>query len=118
MQIDLILTIEELLEYMHLRHRFVIKTSEELYPNAVETLLPSWLKGSKDNYSWSEMAEDEYERPDKARRWIAKRYAKWGILDAYSASGVNICNRIEKPQVCKCSLFLYNMVKLVPCRMH
>ena len=106
MQIDLVLTIEELLEFMHLRHRFVIETSEELYPNAVETLLPNFLKGSNDNYDFAEMAEDDYERPDKARRWIAKRYAKWGISDDYSASGVNICNRIEKPQVCKCRLFL------------
>ena len=106
MQINLVLTIEELLEFMHLRHRFVIKTSEELYPNAVETLLPNFLKGSKDNEDLAEMAEDDYERPDKARRWIAKRYAKWRISDDYSGSGVNICNRIEKPQVCKCSLFL------------
>ena len=106
MQIDLILTIEELLEFMHLRQRFVVKKSEDLYPNAVETLLPSWLKGSKNNKILAEMAVGEYERPDKVRRWIAKRYAKWGISDDYSASGVNICNRIEKPQVCKCSLFL------------
>ena len=88
---------------MHLRHRFVIKKSESLYPNAVETLLPNWFKGSKANKDLAKMAEDEYERPDKARRWIAKRYAKWGISDDYSVSGVNICNRIEKPQVCECS---------------
>ena len=106
MQIDLVLTIEELLEFMHLRHWFVIETSEELYPNAVETLLPNFLKGSKDNYDLAKMAEDDYERPDKARRWIAKQYAKWGISDDYSGSGVNICNRIEKSQVCKCRLFL------------
>ena len=106
MQIDLVLTIEELLEFMHLRHRFVIKTSEELYPNAVETLLPNFLKRSKDNDDLAEMAEGDYERPDKVRRWIAKRYAKWGISDDYSGSGVNICNQIEKPQVCKCHLFL------------
>ena len=99
MQIDLVLTIEELLEFMHLRHRFVIKRSEDLYPNAVETLLPNWLRGSK--YF-----------PDKVRRWIAKRYAKWGISDDYRASGVKICNRIEKAQVC-----CYNEVNLIPCRM-
>ena len=91
---------------MHLRHRFVIKESEALYPNAVETLLPNWFKGSKANKDLAKMAEDEYERPDKARRWIAKRYAKWGISDDYNTSGVNICNRIEKPQVCECSFFL------------
>ena len=106
MQIDLVLTIEELLEFMHLRHRFVIKSSEELCPNAVETLLPNWLKGSKRNYVLATMTEDDYKKADKARRWIAKRYAKWGISDDYSGSGVNICNRIEKPQVCKCHLFL------------
>ena len=111
MQIDLVLTIEEMLEFMHLRHRFVIKESEELYPNAVETLLPNWLKGSNTNYDLALMAEDDYEKPDKVRRWIAKRYAKWGISDDYSASGVKICNRIEKPQVC-----CYNMVSLVHCR--
>ena len=112
MQIDLVLSIEELLEFMHLRHRFVIKKSEDLYPNAVETLLPNWLKGSKTNYYLAEMAEDKYKRPDKVRRWIAKRYAKWGISDDYSASGVKICNRIEKPQVC-----CHSTVNLVPCRM-
>ena len=111
MQIDLVLTIEEMLEFMHLRHRFVIKESEELYPNAVETLLPNWLKGSKDNVEWALMAEDDYEKPDKVRRWIAKRYAKWAISDDYSASGVKICNRIEKAQVC-----CYNKVNLIPCR--
>ena len=100
MQIDLVLTVEEMLEFMHLRHRFVIKQSEVLYPNAVETLLPNWLKGSIDNKDLAEMSEDEYERPDKVRRWIAKQYAKWGMSDDYSASGVKICNRIEKPQVC------------------
>ena len=112
MQIDLVLTIEEMLEFMHLRHRFVIKESEELYPNAVETLLPNWLKGSKDNKDWAEMPEDKYKRPEKVRRWIAKRYAKWGISDDYSASGVKICNQIEKTQVC-----CYNKVNLIRCRM-
>ena len=111
-QIDLVLSIEEMLEFMHLRHRFVIKESEALYPNAVESLLPKWFKGSKDNWDLAEMAENDYEKPDKVRRWIAKRYAKWGISDDYSASGVKICNRIEKPQVC-----CYNMVNLVPCTM-
>ena len=105
MQIDLVLTIEELLEFMHLRHRFVIKTSEELYPNVVETLLPNFLKGNYGNGNFVGMADNDYKRPDKVRRWIANRYAKWGISDDYSASGVNTCNRI-KPQVCKCHLFL------------
>ena len=109
MQIDLVLTIEELLEFMHLRHRFVIKESEALYPNAVATLLPNWFKGSKGNKDLAEMAEDEYKRPDKVRRWIAKRYAKWGVSDDYSTSGVKICNRIENPQVC-----YYNMAKPGP----
>ena len=98
MQIDLVLTIEELLEFMHLRHRFVIKESEERYPNAVETLLPNWLKGRK---YYPAMSEDKYEWSDKVRRWIARRYAKWAISDDYSASGVNICDRIKEPQVSK-----------------
>ena len=106
MQIDLVLTIEEMLEFMHLRHRFVIKGSEKCYPNAVETLLPNWFKGRKANEDLAGMAEDEYERPEKVRRWIAKRYAKWGISNDYSTSGVNICDRIEKPQVCKGSSLL------------
>ena len=106
MQIDLVLTIEEMLEFMHLRHRFVIKESEPLYPNAVETLLPTCFKGSMANNILAEMAEDKYERPDKVRRWIAKRYAKWEISNDYSTSGVNICNQIEKLEVCKCSFLL------------
>ena len=100
MQIDLVLTIEEMLEFMHFHHRFVIKESEKLYPNAVETLLPNWFKGSKGNIGLVEMTQDKYKRPDKVRRWISRRYAKWGISDDYSTSGVNICNRIEKPRVC------------------
>ena len=112
MQIDLVLTIEEMLEFMHLRHRFVIKESEELYPNAVETLLPNWLKASKTNDTLARMPEDKYKRPEKVRRWIGKQYAKWVISDDYSASGVNICDRIEKPQVC-----CYNKVNLIRCRM-
>ena len=97
---------------MHLRHRFVIKESEELYPNAVETLLPNWLKGSKTNDTLARMPQDKYKRPEKVRRWIGKRYAKWVISDDYSASGVNICGRIEKTQVC-----CYNKVNLIRCRM-
>ena len=70
--------------------------SRELYPNAVETLLPQWCKRGVD---WELVEYPKNGKSARARRWIAKRYARWWITDDYSTSGVNICNKINPAQV-------------------
>ena len=112
-QIDLVLTCEELLESqpikklfdkLHIYHWYAVQESKNIYPNAPETLLPKWCKNVRgiDDFP---LDVDEYlanypgdEKSDKARRWIAKRYAKWWISDDYT-SGVNICSKINPAQV-------------------
>ena len=104
-QIDLVLTCEELLEsrsikklfnILHIHRWYAIQKSEKMYPNAPETWLPKWFKGGKND---QKLVEDPgNKKSDRARSWIAKRYAKWWISDDYT-SGVNICNKINPPQV-------------------
>ena len=113
-QIDLVLTCEELLKSraikklcgcLHIHHSFVIQKSRRIYPNTPETLLPQWCKRDGDA-AWFGNDVDRYlaynpgdRMSDRARQWIAKRYAKWWITDDYSTSGVNICNKIVPPKV-------------------
>ena len=96
-QIELVLSIEELLESLHLRRRFVIPyhRSKFYYPNTPETLLPDWCKrGTCDK----DLVENK--KPSRVRKWIAKLYSKWWITNDYSASGVNVSNAIKPRPVC------------------
>ena len=113
-QIDLVLTCEELLESwpvkklfgcLHIHRWYAIQESRELYPNAPETSLPQWCKRGKQDWElvWHSKGKKKSER---AQRWIAKRYAKWWTTDDYSTSGVNICNKVNPPQVVSCYLMM------------
>ena len=102
-QIDLVLTCEELLksqpikkllDILHIHHWYAAKKSAMLYPNAPETLLPKWCRGGNRDQDLVSPSEG------RARRWIAKRYAKWWISDDHT-SGVNICRKINPAQVVK-----------------
>ena len=97
MQIDLVLTCEELLKSwpvkklfgrLHIHHWYTIQKSRTISPNVPETLLPRLCKSYR------------------AQSWIAKRYAKWWITDDYSTSGVNICNKINPLQVVSCYIIM------------
>ena len=92
-QIDLVLSFEELLESLHLRHRFVIKQSKTFYPNVPATLLPQWCKRGATDKEFAEDAEF-----GKAQKRVAKWYSKLFITDEFSTSGRNISDAI-KPQV-------------------
>ena len=105
-QIDLVLTCEELLESwpvkklfscLHIHRWYAIQESGALYPNTPETSLPKWCKGGRDDKDLVKFPGSG--KSDRGRRWIAKRYAKWWITDDYSTSGVNLCNKINPPQV-------------------
>ena len=89
-QIDLVLSFEELLESLHLRHRFVIKQSKTFYPNDPATLLP-------------DLCVKFGTAPERVAKW----YSKLFITDEYSTSGRNISDAI-KPQVLQHS---YVMIK-------
>ena len=106
-QIDLVLTCEELLESwpikklfdtLHIHHWYATKKSATLYPNAPETLLPKWCKGSKHDRELARPSEGKT-KSDRTRSWIAKRYVNWWISDDYSTSGINICSKINPAQV-------------------
>jgi len=96
LQIDLVLSLEELLESLHLRQRFVSPYHRSaFYPNTPETLLPDWCKrGTCDK----DLVENK--KPSRVRKWIAKLYSKWWITNDYSASGVNVSNAIKPHPVC------------------
>ena len=105
-QIDLVLTCEELLESqpikklfdtLHIHRWYAVQKSTTLYPNAPETLLPKWCKGGKHDQDLVSPTESE-KKSQVIRRRIAKRYAKWWVSDDYT-SGINICNKINPPQV-------------------
>ena len=112
-QIDLVLTCEELLEsrpvkklfsFLHIHHWYAIQKSRKLYPNIPETLLPQWCKRGGDDEDLANSLTNG--TSDKARRWVAKRYAKWWITDDYRTSGVNICDKINPPQVLSCYMMI------------
>ena len=100
-QIDLILSFEELLESLGIRHRFVKKESTKSYPNAPMTLLPQWCKKKGVDEEILAADPDEYYpgRLGKVRKWIAKQYSKLWITDDYSTSGVRISEAIKPPPV-------------------
>jgi len=93
-QIDLILNFEELLESLGIRHRFVIKESEENYPNVPATLLPEWCKIWANDYFLVHY-------PENHKIWtrMGKWYSKLWITDEYSTSGVKISDAIKQPPV-------------------
>ena len=74
-----------------------IQKSRTVYPNTPETLLPNWCKGDKNDDDLARFPG--YTNSDKARRWVAKRYAMWWVPDDYTTSGVNIFNQVHPAQV-------------------
>jgi len=90
--------IKKLFDVLHIYHWHAIQMSATLYPNVPETLLPKWCKGGKNDWELVSPSEGK-KKSDRARSWIAKRYAHWWISDDYSTSGVNICNKINPAQV-------------------
>ena len=61
-QIDLVLSFEELLDSLDIRHRFVKNESDTSFPNVPVTLLPQWCKkrgASLVNMSWSILLTQE-----------------------------------------------------------
>ena len=97
-QIDLVLSFEELLESLGIRHRFTIRQSNGNYPNVPVTLLPQWCKGRTcdDDIVY---ADDDEGRSAKVRKCIARWYSKLWITDEYSTSGVKISEAIKPPPV-------------------
>ena len=67
-RIDLVLTCQELLEsqsikklfdILHIYHWHAIQKSETLYPNGLETLLPKWYKGGKNEWELVSSSKDK-----------------------------------------------------------
>ena len=101
---------------LHIHRWHAIQKSRKIYPNTPETLLPLWCKGGGDEYERNMFCGGDVDqylanypksgKSDRARRWVAKRYAKWWITDDYRTSGVNLYNKINPAQVMSCYIMI------------
>ena len=98
-QIDLVLSFEEILESLGIRHRFTIEKSNGNYPNCPVTLLPRWFNRGTSDFELVFPAEHEKGRRTKVRKWIARLYANLLIREEYSTSGLSISDAIKPPPV-------------------
>ena len=89
--------VKQLFDLLFIRCWYPIQKSRTVYPNTPETLLPNWCKGDKSDDDLANFPG--YTKSDKARRWVAKRYAKWWVPDDYRTSGVDIFNQVNPAQV-------------------